>query len=121
MKQLIIITFFTIFFSTACNNESGGVMIRVENTNDFDYENVYVATGNWDNNFGNIQAQSNSKYQLFENAYRYGYVQLEINGETYVVQPIDYVGESLLEEGKYTYILDADTVSGHMSLDFRKD
>ena len=34
-------------------------------------------------------------------------MELEIDGNTYTIQPVDYVGETPLENGKYTYQLDA--------------
>ncbi|WP_370477711.1 hypothetical protein [Tamlana flava] len=32
---------------------------------------------------------------------------MEIDGEVYTIQPIDFVGETPLEKGKYTYQIDA--------------
>ena len=46
-------------------------------------------------------------YQTFDLAYRYAFVELEIDGKTYTLQPIDYVGETPLENGNYTYSIEA--------------
>jgi hypothetical protein len=45
-----------------------------------------------------------------------------VNGEALVLQPIDYVGERLLEPGQYTYALDVTTVAGskRLTLDLEK-
>lgn len=45
--------------------------------------------------------------KIFQKAYRYAFVELEIDGETYTLQPIDYVGDSPLKNGLYTYQIDA--------------
>jgi heat shock protein HslJ len=39
-------------------------------------------------------------------AYSYAYVKVTAGGDEFVLQPIDYVGESLLAPGEYTYVLD---------------
>jgi hypothetical protein len=41
-------------------------------------------------------------------------------GEELVLQPIDYVGESLLRSGRYTYVLNV-TIEGQLTLDFHED
>jgi len=35
-------------------------------------------------------------------AYRLAFVELQINGKKYTIQPVDYVGETV-EKGNYTY------------------
>lgn len=45
--------------------------------------------------------------QLQKIELKLAFVQLEIDGETYALQPIDYVGETPLENGSYTYQIDA--------------
>lgn len=53
--------------------------------------------------FGNLNSNLNSEYKTFDFAYRYAFVEFEIDGETFTLQPIDYVGETPLENGKYSY------------------
>ena len=78
--------------------------IRIENVSDFDYENVQVDPGTESFNFGDIPSGAFSDYHTYEEgAYRYGYVEVLIDNNTFVLQPIDYVGESFLPAGKYTY------------------
>ncbi|GAA0892738.1 hypothetical protein GCM10009122_24170 [Fulvivirga kasyanovii] len=91
-----------------CNNKND-VLIRIKNSSDFDFQNVYVNTGFEGNNFDNISAGRYSDYEDFESAYRYAYIELEINNRLYKIQPIDFVGEKELEPGRYTYIIGVDT------------
>ncbi|AEM70973.1 hypothetical protein Murru_1934 [Allomuricauda ruestringensis DSM 13258] len=57
--------------------------------------------------YENLGSGELSAYQLVAKAYSYAFVELEIDGETYTIQPIDYVGESTLSSGYYTYQIDA--------------
>lgn len=64
-----------------------------------------TSTGNV--NFENLKSGQKTDYKIFQKAYRYAFVELEIDGETYTLQPIDYVGDSPLKNGLYTYQIDA--------------
>ncbi len=46
-----------------------------------------------------------SDYEGHEGAYRYGALDVTINGSVRHLQPIDYVGESPLQSGRYTYVI----------------
>lgn len=50
-----------------------------------------------------MKAAKKTDYKVFESAYGYAFIELEIGGKTYTIQPIDYVGETPLEDGNYTY------------------
>ncbi|HHP7240121.1 MAG TPA: hypothetical protein ACFCUD_00525 [Cyclobacteriaceae bacterium] len=109
----------------ACSEEEDrvfdpeGTYIRVENISDYNYENVVVNTSGGDNNYGDISSGAVSDYRLFGFAYRYAFVELQIDGDTATILPFDYVGEAQLDPGLYTYRLDAaDTVIrfGRLSL-----
>ena len=47
-------------------------------------------------------------------AYRYAYVEASAGQDQFVLQPIDYTGEKLLESGRYSYALDL--VNGELTL-----
>ncbi|MFL1010884.1 hypothetical protein [Flavisericum labens] len=108
MKHLKIFLslFVTIFALQGCADDdlkNTQALIRISNVSTFDYKNITVNSAD----YKNLNSGEKSEYKLFEKAYRYGFVELEINGEIYTIQPIDYVGESPLEKGKYTYQIDA--------------
>ena len=98
----------------------GDVEIRIQNASAFPFERVDVVFPEDEVSYGSIRANSASAYRDVSKAYRYAYIEVEIGGEELVVQPIDYVGESLLRSGRYTYVLNV-TVEGHLTLDFRED
>lgn len=100
------------------------VEIRVKNISSLTYNDVFVNTGGGKNNFGDIPSNKYSDYYVFNYAYRYAYVELKVNGETYKVQPIDYFGEKKLDPGKYTYKIDFIGDGGlysSLTLEFVKD
>ncbi len=97
-----------IFILSACeeSNDPEAVQLRVRNVSQHDYTGVVVSTGCCSHDFGDIPAGEVSEYEMYESAYRYGFVQLMVGEETFTLQPIDYVGESYLESGSYTYEID---------------
>lgn len=110
MKKILILLI-SIFTLLSCSkddqNNLSGLNIRISNVSKYDFQNIIVNTTTGDVNFDNLKAKQKSDYKVFLKAYRYAYIQLEIDGKTYKLVPIDYVGETLLENGNYTYQLDA--------------
>ena len=78
------------------NNE---VQIRLANTSYLKFENATFNSVN----FGDIQPGESTKYVTFESSYSYGSVSVVIDGQNYGWVPIDFVGEELLQSGKYTF------------------
>ncbi|MBT3546469.1 MAG: hypothetical protein HN487_02070 [Flavobacterium sp.] len=86
-----------------CNEDPTKVNIRISNISNYNYCNVVSKN----TNFGIIEKEESTCYKSFESAYRYAFVELLIDGNTHTLQPIDYVGETLLEPGYYTYQINA--------------
>jgi hypothetical protein len=84
-----------------------GVSIRLSNISAFDFKNIVVDTSTGERSFEDINSGESTFYQVFELAYRYAFIELEIDGQTFTIQPIDYVGETPLQNRLYTYQLDA--------------
>lgn len=107
-KILILIVLITSLISCSGDDASEyNVQIRLSNVSAYDFEEILVNTASVEVNFDNLKAGDKTVYRTFERAYRYGFIELLIDGETYTIQPIDYVGEKLLKEGNYTYQIDA--------------
>ena len=99
----------------------GDVEIRIQNATLFQFERVDVVFPEDQVSYGSISANSASEYHGVSKAYRYAYVEVQIAGEEIKLQPIDYVGESLLKPGRYTYILSTANDGRFLALDFRED
>jgi hypothetical protein len=83
----------------SCSKNEDRILLRVRNVSSEDFKNVRL----YDQSMGDIDAGQTTFYSEFESAYRIAYVEAEIKGvKTYIV-PIDYIGETPLENGKYTF------------------
>lgn len=86
-----------------CPEDFNPIYLRLENgTNqDFTYTQAF------DQEYGMINAGDTSNYTyLPDGGFHYGYVEvITIQNDTFTIQPIDYVGETPLETGYYTYRL----------------
>lgn len=58
-----------------------------------------------DVSYGTIAPSQATPYRTIARAYSYAAVRLTVDGEPFELTPDDYVGESLLERGRYTYEL----------------
>lgn len=84
----------------------GPVEFRVENASGAVMEGVRVGFPAVEIPYGDIGPGEVTGYQTVDRAYRYAWVQTVVEGDTLTLQPIDYVGETLLDGGRYTYRLD---------------
>ncbi|MTI88894.1 MAG: hypothetical protein FH748_13085 [Balneolaceae bacterium] len=108
MILLLLITF--SFGMTSCNGlfdfGEDSLIIRLQNDTEYSIEDVIVLfPDEQEVEYGDLAPADTSEYKIVSKAYRYAYVEGKIGGASAVVQPIDYVGESLLEPGSYTYQL----------------
>ena len=107
----------------SCNTPTViGVHIRVENVSTFDYDNIVINTSVEDQDYGPILSNEISDYFEFEEAYSYAYVRITTNGNVYTLQPIDYVGESKLEDGFYRYEIGLDDLNNeNISIELKEE
>ena len=120
MKKLLVLALMAMTFTVGCTDRDDqiGVNIRIKNTNAYTYDSVQV--GDEDKIHSDVEAGAYSQYLSYETAYTYAYIEIDANGETYVLQPIDFVGETPLNIGFYTYELNVDS-AGSVSLNFVED
>lgn len=105
MKNICLIVFTALLFNCTRDNDTNEVRLRVTNISEYNFENIVVR----DKDFNNLNSSETSEYQVFDYAYSYDFIELEIDGKTYTIQPIDFVGESKLKNGNYTYAIDANS------------
>lgn len=95
------------------------VLIRIENGTGHDMTAITVGGPEDIHEYEDLKEGDKSDYKVYQKAYRYAYLSFKIGESDFVVQPIDYVGESLLEPGKYTYLVtisDLDTPWANIDL-----
>lgn len=120
-KNLILIISIVTLISCSKNedNNPSELKIRLSNISQFDFENIVVNISTANTRFENINSQQKTNYKTFQTAYRYAFVELEIDGLKFTYQPIDYAGETPLENGNYTYQIDVN--NSNLSLILIKD
>ena len=108
MKKILTLVIMAVALFGCSNEDSDSeVKIRLSNASKFNFENVIVNTSTGNVNFENISPGQTTTYKIFEQAYAYAFIELQIDGKTYTIQPLDYVGETPLEKGNYTYQITA--------------
>lgn len=106
MKQFALLIL-SLLFLTGCTDRdddlSGGVFIRIKNESDLIFDQVQVGAA--DKLHHNIPPGAFSDYLEYGEVYSYAYINITVGDENFDFQPTDYVGEDLLEQGFYTYVL----------------
>ena len=117
MKPYLFLIFTLVLFSCSEDDGTNEVQLRLRNASEFQFEDATFNTVN----FGDIEPGATTEYRVFRNQYAYGSVSITIEGEEYGWIPIDFVGESLLEDGNYTFIYFFDGTNKVLSDNLTKD
>ncbi|MGB4844762.1 MAG: hypothetical protein WBP16_09875 [Ferruginibacter sp.] len=72
-------------------------------------------------NYGQINTGSASDYHKFDRVYKYAWVNLTMNGKVYWIRPFDYIGETELAFGRFTYKMLYDASSDRVSIALVQD
>jgi hypothetical protein len=130
MSQKWIVLFISVF-TFSCNNsdfkcnqdalsecekDESKTNIRIINDSNYDFCNVIIGDKLNGHNYGEINSDQNTCYLIYEKAYNYAYVSLFIEEEELIIQPIDYVGETPLGIGYFTYHLNIENRNGQKEL-----
>ncbi|WKB82079.1 hypothetical protein QYR09_03365 [Cellulophaga lytica] len=100
----IIVLLFTLLSCDDRDDNLEAVNIRIKNVSAVAYDVVQI-NGDTENVHIDVASGEVSEYFEYETAYAYAAVVIEADGQTYTLQPIDYVGETPLPLGFYTYEL----------------
>jgi hypothetical protein len=98
---------------------SNSLSIRVENRSPVDFDEVRVSFPDETMHYGTVKRGATSKYRAVRRAYRYAEVVAVAADRQFVLQPIDFVGETELSDGKYTYVLNV--AGDRLTLRLEKD
>lgn len=121
MKKILTLLFLaTLIAACSVDDENETTVgLRIENTSNVSFENIFVSNPDGQQTFENLNPGQTSMYKEFGYVYRYAFISLEIDGEEYKIMPIDYVGEEKYESGLYTYQLNFDGTN--LTLQFVED
>ena len=95
--------------------------VRVKNDSGYDFQNVRVNFKGQVENYGPLSSGKASDYRRISLAYRYAYIEVVVAGGQYKLQPKDYVGETPLEAGWFTYKLNFDPAHKTVDLHLIKE
>jgi len=119
MKRVLFSTLIILWICAGCTNSNdGAVNIRIKNVSSLIFDEVQV--GNAQEVHADVASGSYSDYLQYKTAYNYAYVQIKSGAEAYVLQPVDFVGETPLSTGFYTYELNI-SEGGYIELKFVVD
>ena len=107
----------------ACSDSTAptdGVHVRVANESSFAFDAVDVVFPADSVDYGAVPSHGVSHYEQVSTAYRYAMIIVRVAGEEMRIQPFDYVGETPLRAGRYTYALNL-SVEGQLLLQLRND
>ena len=110
--------------TAACGNpfgSDGPTRIRLRNASPFELTSVTFAPGSERVEFARIGPNATTEYRSVEHAYSYGYFNALIDGDRRTIQPIDFVGESYIGEGRFTYVITIDAQTKNPSVQLIKD
>ena len=110
--------------AVGCNNpfsSDEGTEVRLRNASSFELTAVTFMPGAAELKFARIAAGEVTGYVAVANAYRDGYLDLLVGGEHRRLQPIDYVGENYIGDGRFTYVITADAVTRTPSVTLVED
>ena len=98
----------------ACENpfsSDDGTHIRLRNASSFELTAVTFAPGEPTLEYARIAPGETTGYVRVDNAYSYGMLDALVGGQHRRIQPIDFVGESYIGEGRFTYVITVDAVT----------
>ncbi len=107
MKKLIF-GIFILFVLVSCSKDevaTDNVNIRLFNAGEVKFQDIKFNPSTGIVSFGDLAPDQYSEYKNFDTVYRYAYLSLTVNDSMYTLQPVDYVGETPLANGNYTYRL----------------
>jgi len=129
MKRLLILAFVAGFF--ACDNSEDSVLpghdgaaLRITNSSGFTITALQVTPGGGGSQvYEDIAPGATTEYLPFDYIYSYAYLEAIVEGDTLVLQPIDYVGATAFDSGAYTYLvqISGDSVPESLSIQFQED
>ena len=122
VKQVLVAALMMV--AAGCGNpfgSDGPTRIRLRNASSFELTSVTFAPGSERVEFDRIAPNATTEYRSVKHAYSYGYFDALVDGVRRTLQPIDFVGESYIGEGKFTYQITIDAQTRNPLMQLIKD
>ena len=108
----------------ACDNpfsSDDGTRIRLRNASAFELTAVTFAPGEASLEYARIAPGETTDYVRVDHAYSYGMLDALIGGQHRRIQPIDFVGESYIGDGRFTYVITVDAATRNPNVTLVED
>jgi hypothetical protein len=99
----------------------GDTNIRLRNASTFELTTVTFSPGPAELEFARISPGATTGYVPVIDAYRYGYLDLQVDGVRRTLVPVDYVGENYIGAGRFTYVITIDPTTRNPSVSLVED
>ncbi len=107
-RTLVLLLVVSLAACSAPLTDSGaGVQVRVRNDTPWSLLDLSLTWPGGGLRVAQLAVGASSDYERHDGAYSYGLLLVTANGAVRRLQPIDYVGESSLPAGRYTYVIAA--------------
>lgn len=96
-------------------------MVRIHNDSRWTMRDVQANFTGAIHDYGDLPPASHSGYQPAPGAFRYARITATVNNQPRQFQPNDYLGETPLGPGRFTYSLDVDASGSLVIKESRRD
>ena len=120
-RHLAIAALGVLLASCALSGPGGDPEIRIANRSTRDFDRVLVTFAAEEVDYGPLRAGAVSEYRTARGAYEYARVEVHADTARLLIQPIDFVGETPLREGRYTYALSLSSTGRDLGLTLERD
>ena len=103
------------------SSQGDETFIRLRNASAYEMQDVTFASDHPARTFASIPAGAATEYYEVPQSYHYGYLEVHVAGQRYVMQPIDYVGEEHLRPGRYTFRITFEPGAGTLGLQLERN
>lgn len=124
LSKTLAVAFAALSLVAACSNpfrSDDATRIRLRNSSDFELTNVTFMPGAAKVEFARIAPGAVTEYRMVESAYRYGMLDLLVGGVHRRLQPIDFVGESEIGDGDFTYVITIEAATRNPFVELQRD
>ena len=120
-KRLALAALSALLAGCALGAPGGDPEVRVANRSTLDFDRVLVTFSDREVDYGSVTAGAASDYRAARGAYGYARVEVHVDTARLVLQPIDFVGETPLGAGRYTYALTLGASGRDLGLTLERD
>ena len=120
MKVFLAFLAITLLLSCEPNKR---LKFSLKNATDIAIKDIVVGLPDTTLHYSKLNAKSSTGWVNTKSAYSYGYLKFkDLHNKEYIVQPEDYVGETLYKNGYMTFIIESlDSVKRRVQLNFSRE